>query len=40
MVEERLWLAGGEGLVDEGAEVLVVAILQMTEERRRGGSEP
>ena len=36
MVEECLWLARGEGLVDEVTKVLVVAILQMIEERRKG----
>ena len=35
MAEECLWLVGAEGLVNEATEVLVVAILQMIEERRK-----
>ena len=39
VVEEHLWLVGGKGLVDKGTEVLVVAVLQLMEERKRGGRE-
>ena len=40
MVEECLWLAGGEGLMDKEGEVLVVAVLQMIEERGKEVARP